>query len=78
MKIELVFESYENAPKTGESFIAVLPGPNIDIVWFDKEENCFKDYYFKQKINYLICWSKLPNISECYNIFGIGKPGENI
>jgi hypothetical protein len=41
MKIELVFESYENAPKTGESFIAVLPGPNIDIVWFDKEENCF-------------------------------------
>jgi hypothetical protein len=38
MKIELVFESYENAPKTGESFIAVLPGPNIDIVWFDKEE----------------------------------------
>ncbi len=29
MKTELIFESYENAPKTGESFIAVLPGPNI-------------------------------------------------
>ena len=70
MKKKLKFKFPKSAPTDGTAFLAILPGPAIDICWYDETDKCFRDYFRKQKIAYMISWSKLPETDGLYEIFG--------
>jgi hypothetical protein len=66
------FKSYKTAPQDGNIFLAVMPGPTLDICWYDKETKCFKDYYHKQNVGYMMGWMKMPDTAGVYQKFGCG------
>ncbi len=72
MKKSIKFKSYKTAPRNGNAFIGITAGPSLDIMWYDKESKCFRDYFHKQKITYLMSWVKLPKTDGIYDQFGCG------
>lgn len=50
------WQTPENMPRDGSAFLATILGGSVDILWYDKSSACFRDYYHKQKINYVSAW----------------------
>ena len=55
------------APRDGTAFLACMPGPSMDIVWWDKADRHFRDYYHRQRIGYLLYWTPLPAAPDMDN-----------
>lgn len=57
----------ETAPKDGHPFIAQMFS-QIDLVSWDARDQCFRDYFYKQKIAaewpYMVGWRPLPELAH--------------
>ena len=65
------WQSPETMPRDGKAFLATILG-TVDIMWYDKGSACFRDYYHKQKINYVSAWQPLnPADTKKFKLYDI-------
>jgi hypothetical protein len=46
-------------PSDGAAFLGCMPGPQVDICYYDKQDGCYHDYFYKQVVEPWF-WMPLP------------------
>ena len=46
-------------PADGSAFLGCMPGPQVDICYYNKQDGCYHDYFYKQVVEPWF-WMPLP------------------